>query len=104
MRRFSPTWYLEASSSSQVGKYFDPPIPPANDARTVSWHNDDQQVAKLGVSCKDRSLLADLGVFFQVVIFAAKIHLATVATRAGQAELAEFHLKVVRLGLGRCFA
>ena len=104
MRRFSPTWYLEASSSSHVGKYFDPPIPPANDARTVSWHNDDQQVAKLGVSCKDRSLLADLGAFFQVVIFAAKIHLASVTTRAGQAELAEFHLKVVRLGLGRCFA
>ena len=103
MRRFSPTWYLEASSSSHVGKYFDPPIPPANDARTVSWHNDDQQVAKLGVSCKDRSLLADLGAFFKFD-FAAKIHLATIATRAGQAELAEFHLKVVRLGLGRCFA
>ena len=104
MRRFSPTWYLEASSSSHVGKYFDPPIPPADDARTVSRHNDDQQVAKLGVSCKDRSLLADLGDFFSSCFFAAKIHLATIATRAGQAELAEFHLKVVLLGLGCYFA
>ena len=72
MRRFSPTWYLEASSSSHVGKYFDPPIRPADDARTVSRHNDDQQVAKLGVSCKDRSLLADLGAFFQVVFLPPK--------------------------------
>ena len=57
-----------------------------------------ESVAKIGPSW------LTLVLFFQVVIFAAKIHLATVAARAGQAELAEFHLKVVRLGLGRCFA
>ena len=58
-----------------------------------------ESVAKIGPSWLTLVLF-----FLQGVIFAAKIHLATIATRAGQAELAEFHLKVVRLGLGRCFA
>ena len=57
-----------------------------------------ESVAKIGPSW------LTLVLFFFKFDFAAKIHLATIATRAGQAELAEFHLKVVRLGLGRCFA